>query len=140
MDCDLIFVYGTLRRAARDDIHSRYLGERAEAIGKGTVCGKLWRVSWYPALTHGDADTDRVTGEVYRLSDPDGMITELDRFEVCDLARPEESEYTREIVDMRLAAGGTLRAWCYFFLGPVAGLERIESGDFTGHSDPWSDE
>jgi gamma-glutamylcyclotransferase (GGCT)/AIG2-like uncharacterized protein YtfP len=134
MESDLVFVYGTLRPAARSDIHDRYLGNRADLIGLGTVAGKLWRVSWYPALTLGTSLEDRVFGEIYRLRKPDKMLAELDRFEVCDLSRPEESEYTREIVEVRRADEAPVSAWCYRYLGSVAGLTRIISGDFAGES------
>jgi gamma-glutamylcyclotransferase (GGCT)/AIG2-like uncharacterized protein YtfP len=134
MESDLVFVYGTLRSVARADIHDRYLGRRADFIGNGTVAGKLWRVSWYPALTLGTSPEDRVVGEVYRLRRPAEMLAELDRFEVCDLSRPEESEYTREIVEVRRADEEPVSAWCYRYLGSVAGLIRIISGDFAGES------
>ena len=130
MECDRIFVYGTLRKAARPDVHDRFLGKRAELLGRGTAPGRLWRVSWYPALTQSAAD-ERVVGEVYRLSEPAEMIAELDNFEVCDLENPERSEYTREIVTVALEDGSKRTAWCYFFLGSTEGLSHIKSGDFT---------
>jgi len=130
MECDRIFVYGTLRRAARPDVHERFLGARAEFLGRGTVSGRLWRVSWYPALTRGAAD-ERVMGEVYRLSEPATMIAELDTFEVCDLQNPAQSEYTRKVVTVAMDDGSEITAWCYFFLGPTEGLSRIKMGDFA---------
>ena len=51
MDCDHIFVYGTLRKTIRPDVHARYLGGRSEFVGLGTIEGELWRVTWYPAMT-----------------------------------------------------------------------------------------
>ncbi len=134
MECDRVFVYGTLRRGARADIHARYLGERAEFVGKGTVAGRLWRVSWYPALTAASVATDRVVGEVYRLREPVRMLAELDRFEVCDLSRPEESEYTRRIAEVGFVDGRGVSAWCYYYLGSIDGMKRIAAGDFAGES------
>ena len=132
MQCDRIFVYGTLRREARRDVHEQFLGSRAEFLGKGAVQGRLWRVSWYPALTQG-AERERVVGEVYRLSDPPTMLAELDRFEVCDLHDPAASEYTRKIVpvEMHDVEAKELTAWCYFFLGSTAGLTHLKTGDFA---------
>lgn len=134
MECDRIFVYGTLRKGVRPDIHQRYLGDQAEFLGDGTVAGRLWRVDWYPALTEGLAADERVLGEVYRLLQPTESIAELDRFEVCDLKRPEASEYTRRIVAITLGNGSETTAWCYYFLGAVDGLQRLKSGDFAGES------
>lgn len=124
---DSIFVYGTLRKDVLSHIHARYLGDRAEYIGPATAAGDLWRVTWYPALTRGSG---RVRGEVYRLLDP-AAWTGLDEFEACDLANPESSEYTREIVPVRLDDGREIPAWCYFYLGETASLTRIDSGDFA---------
>jgi len=134
MECDRIFVYGTLRRAARPDIHRQFLGEKAEFVGAGRVAGRLWRVDWYPALTEAEAEGEEVRGELYRLKDPVASLAELDRFEVCDLARPEVSEYTRRVVPVQMHDGSQQIAWCYFYLGSVAGLKRIESGDFAADS------
>jgi len=72
----------------------------------------------------------RVRGELYRLLDPAAWVG-LDEFEACDLARPEVSEYTREIIPVRLEDGTDLEAWCYFYLGETAPLTKIESGDFA---------
>ena len=130
MDCDRVFAYGTLRREARPDVHQQFLGDRAEFLGHGTVSGRLWRVSWYPALTQAAAD-ERVVGEVHRLSNPAVMIAELDVFEVCNLDDPAGSEYTREVVTVRMDDGHELSAWCYFFLGSTEVLTHIKSGDFT---------
>ena len=131
MVCDLIFVYGTLRASVRPDVHGRFLGERAEWIGEGSVAGLLWRVSWYPAMTPSQLPTDRVIGEVYRLADPGLMMAALDEFEVCDLENPSEAEYSRSLVEVTLADGASVTAWCYSFLGKTAGLMRIPSGDFS---------
>lgn len=124
---DHIFVYGTLRKAIRPDVHARYLGDRAEYVGSGTVAGDLWRVSWYPAMTKGDG---RVFGEVYRLLES-GAWVGLDEFEACDLARPGTSEYTREVVSVGLEGGAHISAWCYFYLGETSSLTRIVTGDFA---------
>lgn len=127
MDCDHIFVYGTLRKTIRPDVHARYLGGRSEFVGLGTIEGELWRVTWYPAMTRG---AGRVKGEVYRITDS-GVWHGLDEFEACDLARPETSEYTREVVRVRLEDARDISAWSYFFLGDTRRLARISGGDFA---------
>lgn len=131
MKSDLVFVYGTLRRSVRPDIHERFLGEQAEFVGRGTVPGRLWRVSWYPALTRAEQAVDRVVGEVFRLRDALQMLSELDDFEVCDLSNPAKSEYTRELLEVALEDDSTVQAWCYIYLGEPDDLEWIRSGDFS---------
>ena len=128
MECDRIFVYGTLRNAVRPDVHARYLGTKARYLGTGDTAGDLWRVTWYPAMTFGGG---RVKGEVYQIGDP-RVWSELDEYEACDLERPETSEYTRKVVNVRLDDAREISAWCYFYLGKTGGLVRIASGDFAG--------
>lgn len=124
---DFLFVYGTLRKSVRPDVHARYLGERADFVANGTATGELWRVTWYPAMTRGEG---RVRGEVYRLRDA-AAWKGLDEFEACDLSRPERSEYTREVVPVVLDDGQEVLAWCYFYLGETDSLSKIETGDFA---------
>lgn len=131
MDSDLVFVYGTLRRSVRPDIHERFLGARAKLLGSGTVQGRLWKVSWYPALTRSSSQEDRVIGELFQLGDKARMLAELDDFEVCDLTNPAKSEYTRELLEVTLEDGSKVQAWGYLYLGSTDDLERIESGDFS---------
>lgn len=59
------------------------------------------------------------------------MMAELDEFEVCDLKHPAESEYTREVVEVRLDEGSVISAWCYLFIGKMGLLTRIPDGDFS---------
>lgn len=122
-----LFVYGTLRKSVRPDVHARYLGEQAEFVAHGTATGDLWRVTWYPAMTRGSG---RVRGEVYRLRNTAAWIG-LDEFEACDLMRPDTSEYTREVIPVCLEGGEKVMAWCYFYLGETRGLQRIDTGDFA---------
>lgn len=129
--CANVFVYGTLRKAARPDIHARFLGGQSKWLGEGAVAGRLFLVSWFPALVRADKADDQVLGEVFRLTDFEKTILPLDEFEGCDLEKPQTSEYTRGIVPVRMRDGSTMPAWCYFYLRSVDGLERIASGDFV---------
>ncbi len=118
---DLLFVYGTLRRAGRNPI-VRMPDHRADFIGVGTFRGKLYDLGSYPGAVPSTDAADRVTGEVYALHDPDRAFPILDSYET--------SEYSREKHLIRLENGDTVQAWIYIYIAPTDTFRRIESGDY----------
>ena len=69
-------------------------------------------------------------GEVYRLHEPLATLARLDRYEGCSDTDPQPAEYVRIVVETELADGGTVSAHIYVYQREVAGLRRIESGDY----------
>lgn len=127
MQSELIFVYGTLRRACSTGAHATYL-DGAQFIDQACIHGKLFRVSYYPALVL-DSDADWVVGEVYQLTSRE-QLTRLDVYEECTYPALPEQEYQRLQVDVKTAAGEHLSAWVYAYQHTVEDLELITSGDF----------
>lgn len=130
MSSDLLFVYGTLRRDCPTGAHQQYLAG-AEFIANAQVCGKLYRVSYYPALvleenTH---DSRWVSGEVYKLVNP-GQLSALDIYEECTYPAQPDQEYQRKRHEVITTAGEKLQVWIYAYQHPIAHLPLIESGDF----------
>jgi len=123
---DLLFVYGTLRRgSAHDNAHR--LARESIWLGTGTLAGRLYRVSWHPALVLDGEDT--VTGDLLRLTDPVASLPWLDAFESCGPDDPPPHDYRREIASV-MTAGGAVEAMVYAWNLPLDGLERIPSGDW----------
>ncbi len=118
---DLIFVYGTLRRAARDPMY-RMLDNRVDFIGVGTFRGKLYDLGSYPGVVPSPDEAHPVTGEVYLLHDPDKAFPILDDY--------ESSEYRREKHPITLKNGDIVQAWIYIYICPTDNLRLIESGDY----------
>jgi gamma-glutamylcyclotransferase (GGCT)/AIG2-like uncharacterized protein YtfP len=117
------FVYGTLRSdAPRDRASARnafaMLQAGASPEGRASVEGLLYAPSWYPALVPG---AGRVLGEVWLLGDS-ALPVRLDAY--------EGEAYAREAVSARLDDGPTVTAWTYRYLGPLAGVPLIPSGDY----------
>jgi len=113
---EVIFVYGTLRAGGSN--HFR-LGN-AGGLGAGTVCGRLYRVDWYPALLL-DADAGAVHGEVYEVDA--ATLAALDAF--------EGAEYRRVRVGVMPEGGGEkIDAWLWEYLDPVDESRRIPGGDW----------
>jgi len=114
MNGELVFVYGTLRRGASN----HYRIQSAEFVTAGSVCGQLFRVTWYPALLSGGPDL--VKGELYRVSS--SSLSELDEFEGC--------EYRRIKTEVLLEDGTSEQAWVWEWLGNTNKLVRVLSGDW----------
>lgn len=127
MQTDYIFVYGTLRRACATGAHHTYLAG-AEFVGEAKVNGRLYRVSYYPALVLDDTAAG-VVGEVYRLKSIEQLMR-LDAYEECTYPSLPEQEYQRKKVDMIIESGKILSVWIYAYQHPIKNLDLIASGDF----------
>lgn len=129
---DCLFVYGSLLSAIDHPMGER-LRREATLRGPATVPGRLFRVSWYPAVIL-DA-TGTVHGEVYRLHTCDRTLAWLDEYEGI-VAGPagvaESGEYERCTTTVRLDGGGEVDAWIYLYRRPVDGLAEVTSGLWTG--------
>lgn len=123
----LLFAYGTLRRHRRGHLHQ--LLRRARFAGYGKVQGRLYDLGHYPALVAGRTAHDRVFGEIYLLRYPESDWPRLDAYEECNDNDPH-AEYRREQIDVQLAGGASVRAWCYLYNRPLKGQRRIMPGDY----------
>jgi gamma-glutamylcyclotransferase (GGCT)/AIG2-like uncharacterized protein YtfP len=121
MENSFLFVYGSLRPGAGHVMGERLAGQ-GHWLGKASIRGDLYRVSWYPALAPGNG---RVTGDVYGV--PESLWTDLDSFEEADRPDPE---YRRLVSPVQLASGLWLDAWVYWYVRPVAGLTPVRGGDW----------
>lgn len=127
MPNELIFVYGTLRRACSSGAHDLYL-QGATFIDKAKINGKLFKVTYYPALVI-DAAADYVIGEVYQLTSAE-QLERLDIYEECTYPALPEQEYQRLQVTVKTDAGNYITAWVYAYQHAIEQLEFIASGDF----------
>ena len=75
-------------------------------------------------------DDPWVTGEVYSLNDPASVWTVLDAYEGCGPADPPPHAFERQVVDVLLESGETIRAWAYVYCLATADKVRIVSGDY----------
>lgn len=124
---EFIFVYGTLRRACPTGAHDKYLAG-APFIAPAKIKGKLFKVSYYPALVLDDG-AEWVIGEVYQLVSAEQLAT-LDIYEECTFPALPEQEYQRQKVTVLTDAGEALSVWVYAYQQASAQLEFIASGDF----------
>jgi len=118
--CEVVFVYGTLRRGGSN--HWRM--SQAKFIGDAFARGRLYRIDWYPGFV-ADDNAGQVKGEVF-MADAE-TIKHLDAF--------EGSEYRRVKIAVESADGGSIdEAWIWEWMGEVDETRRIASGDWLSVS------
>jgi gamma-glutamylcyclotransferase (GGCT)/AIG2-like uncharacterized protein YtfP len=91
-------------------------------MGAARVAGRLYRVKWYPGIRLGEAASEWVVGDVFRVRDP-MVLAALDQYE-------GPTEYQRVLTTAMLESGDTTRCWVYEYIGPVREERRIASGDW----------
>ena len=126
---DLLFTYGTLRRAAGNAAH-RLLADSAEIVGLGFVRGRLYQAVDFPVLVP-DPKGVEVIGEVYRVFAPQAVFVRLDQYEGFDSASPDTSEFRRDLVQVAMKDGRIVTAWAYVYQHPLFDLQPIPHGDYA---------
>ena len=126
---EYLFVYGTLRRG--QPLHPHLQAPRARFVGEGRIVGRLFDLGEFPAATPDPKRFSTVRGEVHELFDPQETLVVLDDIEGFDPKRPERSLFERRETQVTLEAGGTLRAWVYFYRQPLLEATEIPDGDFV---------
>lgn len=104
-----LFVYGTLKRGSRNR-HAKRLARSAEFLGLARIRGRLCRLNHYPGIRLQVSGNKWVSGEVFRLHNPSGLLRELDRY--------EGREFRRVKVRGVLPNGSRLPCWIYEYVGP----------------------
>src|SRR5262245_13923992 len=79
-ECNLLFVYGTLRKGF-DHPMADYLAARARHLGGGKVPGQLYDLGAYPGLLDAAGPEEWVYGDLYELREPAETLAALDRYE-----------------------------------------------------------
>ena len=126
---NLLFTYGTLRRAAGNAAH-RLLADSAELVGHGFVRGRLYQATDFPVLVP-DPQGGQVAGEIYRVFAPSAMFVRLDQYEGYDPSLPDTSEFRRDQVQVAMNDGRTVTAWAYVYQRPLFDLQPIPHGDYA---------
>lgn len=129
---DCIFVYGSLLSAIAHP-KGEQLRREASLVAAASLPGRLYRVSWYPALSL-DAG-GMVHGEVYRMRSPAKTLAWLDEYEGLTSgpsAVAGSDEYERRIVTVTLEGGAAIDAWVYVYLRPLDPAQIVPSGRWTG--------
>lgn len=128
-----LFVYGSLRKARDGSLHP-LLKNQVTFIGTASLPGKLYLVDTYPGYIATPACRDfKVTGDVYRLSQPVQLLKNLDEYEECSRDFPQPHEYKRLTKSVALLDGRRLNCWVYVYNRSPTGLKPISCGDFLSY-------
>jgi len=118
-----LFVYGSLR-AGEDGEMAALLHRHARHLGAGTIRAALYALSWYSVAAPCGDDDAVVHGDLFEL-DPaaaHAVLAALDEYEGSGFRLTE--------VEVRMADESSLAARAYLCAASVAGLRRIEHGDW----------
>lgn len=123
-----LFVYGSLRHGGKAPLNALF-HRKTHWIGKARTRGALYRVTRnYPGFVP-DHRAGWVTGDLFDISDRQGLLAMLDRYEECTPDFHEPHEYQRQRVRVRTRSH-VMEVWTYVYTWPVTGLRRIGTGDF----------
>ena len=136
MEGDYLFVYGSLRPAARftssivgaDKARALLTKDRHETAA--TVPGHLLSLGLYPGWVApgglpGTSSYSHVQGDIYRVNDR--ILACLDVYEGCSASCPQPHEYRRCKVIAVTAEGSEIEVWVYEYIGHLTGMiRRIE--------------
>ena len=125
-----MFFYGTLMSGFKREARAR-LDALLTPLGRGWIHAALFDLGIYPGAV--PATDSRVWGEVYRMRDPNTVLSTLDEVEGFTPAEPDRSLYRREEAVVTFNDGLQAQAWTYFYNAPLGRAQRIESGDYMQH-------
>ena len=118
-----LFVYGSLRAGEAGEM-AALLHQSARHLGEGTIRAGLYAVSWYSIAAPCDEPGAVVHGDVFALDAAvaKGVLAALDAY--------EGGEFRRTAVEVRMDDETSVAAQAYLCAASVAGLRRIEHGDW----------
>lgn len=101
----------------------------------GRFQGQMFEVGEYPAVVAAPDENAWVSGEIYRVLDPELLFPRLDRYEGCtddgaNGRKDPHSLYLRVEMPVNLESGGELPVWIYLYNQPTGRLKRIPGGDY----------
>lgn len=110
---DYLFVYGTLRRNYDLKLKERIAAD-LRYIGQGKIGAVLYDLGKYPGAIKSNKGSE-VIGDVFRIEDPDRVLRILDRYEGIGEKAPQQAEFIRKKIRLKLRSGKELTAWIYWY-------------------------
>lgn len=127
-----LFVYGTLMQGFTSPMTEKFK-QGARFLGPASVCGKLYRIDWYPGAvpaTDPSSEVDTVCGELYQIHSEE-LWQALDQYEGVGTGHEFPCEYVREITQLLDSPDSDFcKAWIYWYNWSVPTESQIESGKF----------
>ena len=123
-----LFVYGTLMKQSSHPM-AAFVLSNCSFIGKATIPGELYQISWYPGALYIPDSVSVVEGDLYELNEGVDMLrffTHLDEYEGVGSQFPIPNEYRRELVSAEVTDGVITPSWMYVYNWPVSADQRID--------------
>ena len=117
---NLLFVYGSLM--AGFPLHPVLAGV-ADPVGAGRIRARLVDLGAYPGAV--PSAFEHVRGEVYRVRRAEGWAS---------LDYAEGPQYHRDEAAVEVDGGGQVRAFVYWYRGPLDRGVPIPGGDYRAHA------
>ncbi|MGA1561792.1 MAG: gamma-glutamylcyclotransferase family protein [Gammaproteobacteria bacterium] len=111
--CDLLFVYGTLRRSSAHPI-ARWLRLNSTFLGEAKTSGELIDLGAYPGMIDTSHPNKNVSGDLFRLHNTQAALKRLDRYEGCGPGFRSPTEYVRILRNVS-HNGERVEAWLYLY-------------------------
>ena len=103
----------------------------AEFVAEGTIRGNLFDLGDYPGARVVAAEPgQRVSGELYRLRNPEHALKILDEYEEFSPLKANKSLFVRKLVSVILEDGRKKRAWAYLYNRAIANAKLIPAGRY----------
>ncbi len=126
---DYLFTYGTLHPGlAPSEIASAV--QKLRPVGTGYVYGVLYDLGDYPGAVLDPASNQKISGTVFRLSEDEGILRQLDEYEGFDPDSPEQSLFLRTLHSVTLDGGETLPCWIYIYNRKTETARVLVSGAY----------
>ena len=126
---DYLFTYGTLHPGhAPDEIAAAV--EKLRPVGTGYVYGVLYDLGDYPGAVLDPISNQKISGTVFRLSEDENVLRQLDEYEGFDQASPEQSLFLRTLRSVTLDSGETLPCWIYVYNRKTETARVLTSGAY----------
>lgn len=110
---------------------AQYLASHAVFVADGWFQGRMYQITYYPGVIASEDDSDRIYGEVYKLSDTEAMLKRLDDYEECAEHHTQPAEYTRISTAIKAINGRVYESvWIYLYQWSVEDKKYIPEGDF----------
>ena len=127
---EYIFVYGTLRKGFNNEFF-KLLNKNAVLLGKGYIHAKLYDIGEYPGAIPFHNKNFILKGEIYQFQNGSEKVLKLlDEYEGYLPLQNDNSEYRRELSNVRMENGEIVKAWVYWYNFPVNDKVLINSGDY----------
>lgn len=88
-------------------------------------------VDYYPGAIRSSNPGDIVYGELFKLKNPDIVLSALDEYEECSDKFLDPKLFLRIKDNVKTAKGEYITSWIYLYNLPVKELRQIETGNFT---------